>query len=103
MAALRDIVAFLDEELNTRGIADYPGALNGLQLSNRGEVRHAAAAVDFSSRVVNEAVARSVDLLILHHGMFWTGSKPLTGKSYGRMTLLFEHGIAVYGSHLPLD
>jgi dinuclear metal center YbgI/SA1388 family protein len=103
MAELRDIVRFLDEELNTGGINDYPGALNGLQLANRGTVQHVAASVDFSTVVVNEAVARKADLLILHHGMFWTGPKPIVGAAYERLSLLLANDVAVYSSHLPLD
>jgi dinuclear metal center YbgI/SA1388 family protein len=103
MAELRDIVRFLDEELNTGGINDYPGALNGLQLANRGAVQHVAASVDFSTVVVKEAVARKADLLILHHGMFWTGPKPIVDAAYERLSLLFANDIAVYSSHLPLD
>jgi dinuclear metal center YbgI/SA1388 family protein len=103
MASLSDVVAFLDKELNTSGINDYPGALNGLQLASRGEVRHVAAAVDYSSRVVKEAVARSVDLLVLHHGMFWAGPKPIVSTAYDRLAMLLENDVAVYSSHLPLD
>lgn len=103
MAALADIVAYLDAELRTTEINDYPAALNGLQLANRGQVTHVAASVDFSTVVIREALARGANLLILHHGMFWSGAAPIVGSRYDRMSLLLQHDIAVYGSHLPLD
>ncbi len=49
MAALADVVAFLDETLRTRDVPDYDAAVNGLQLANGGEVSRIAAAVDFSA------------------------------------------------------
>jgi dinuclear metal center YbgI/SA1388 family protein len=103
MADLAEIVSFLDAELKTAEIKDYPAALNGLQLANRGTVRHVAASVDFSMVVIREAVARGADLLILHHGMFWAEALPIVGPKYDRLSLLLAKDIAVYGSHLPLD
>ena len=103
MAALSGIVSFLDAELRTSEIPDYPAALNGLQLANRGDVHHIAAAVDFSTRVVREAVNRGANMLVLHHGMFWASAVPIVGPRYDRLALLFDSDIAVYGSHLPLD
>src|SRR5262249_8425076 len=93
----------LDALLRTSEIPDYPSALNGLQLEGRGEVTHVATAVDFSLRVVEEAVRRRVQMLIVHHGMFWGGLQPVTGVAYARLSLLLAHDIAVYASHLPLD
>ena len=101
--ALADVVAHLDALLRTSEIADYPNALNGLQLGSRKPVARVAAAVDFSSPTVHEAIARRADLLILHHGMFWGGLQPIVGARFERMAALVEAGVAVYASHLPLD
>ena len=103
MTPTREVVDYLDALLETAVIPDYPNALNGLQLSNGGSVTKAAACVDFSSRAVSRAVAEGADLLILHHGMFWNGLRPVTSHAYERMRLLIENGVAVYASHLPLD
>lgn len=103
MTALADIVTYLDAELRTSEINDYPAAMNGLQLANRGDVTHVAASVDYSTTVVEQAIARGANLLVLHHGMFWADSAPIVGPRYNRLALLFKHDIAVYSSHLPLD
>src|SRR5258708_39940750 len=103
MAALADIVAFLDAELRTSEIPDYPAAMNGLQLANRGDASHVAAAVDFSATVAHEAVTRGASMLILHHGMFWADPAPIVGPRYHRLPLLFENDAAVSASQLPLD
>jgi dinuclear metal center YbgI/SA1388 family protein len=97
------IVAYLDELLGTSRIPDYPGAVNGLQLSNDAPIRKIAASVDFSSRSVDAAIADNADLLLVHHGMFWGGVKPITGAPFKRIKSLIQNNIAVYSSHLPLD
>jgi dinuclear metal center YbgI/SA1388 family protein len=103
MASLGDIVDFLDRELRTREVPDYTGALNGLQAQNDGTVTHVAAAVDCSTVAVRAAADRGADLLLVHHGMFWSGATPLVGAAFDRTRLLFEKNIAVYSSHIPLD
>jgi dinuclear metal center YbgI/SA1388 family protein len=93
----------LDALLRTADIPDYPAALNGLQFASRGEVRRVATAVDFSSHVIREAVAARVQMLLVHHGMFWGGQRPVTGVTYEQYADLVTHDIAVYSAHLPLD
>ena len=100
---LKEIVAYLDELLDNQGVPDYPGALNGLQFENRGVVHKIAAAVDFSSRVLDGVINAGADLLLVHHGMFWGAPTPITGTSRERMRRLIEKDIGVYSSHLPLD
>ncbi len=94
---------YLDTLLETARIPDYPGAVNGLQLSNSGTIRKIAAAVDFSSRTVAAAIDQQANLLLVHHGMFWSGTQPITGHRYRLLRTLIENDIAVYSSHLPLD
>ncbi|MGC6425859.1 MAG: Nif3-like dinuclear metal center hexameric protein [Akkermansiaceae bacterium] len=103
MATLDEIVEFLNKELRISEIPDYPGAHNGLQLQNEGRVEKIAVAVDASLPVVRKAVAHGVDLLIVHHGMFWHGVKPLSGSYYDKIKEAINGGLAIYSSHLPLD
>lgn len=100
---LAQLVRYLDDLLDTASVPDYSGAVNGLQLANSGSVRKIAAAVDFSSRTVDGAVAGGANLLLVHHGMFWGGTQPIVGPSYDRMHALVANDVAVYASHLPLD
>ena len=103
MADLTEIVGFLERELNVSAIADYPGAMNGLQLANEGRVERIIAAVDASLPVIDAAAAGGPGLLVVHHGMFWQGAQPLTGAFYRKIRAAMEAGLAVYSSHLPLD
>lgn len=103
MTTTAEIARYLDEILETSAIPDFPNAVNGLQFANSGSVSRIAACVDFSGKSVSRAVAEDADFLLVHHGMFWNGVRPLTGPLYERMRLLVQHDIAVYSSHLPLD
>jgi dinuclear metal center YbgI/SA1388 family protein len=100
---LQPIVAYCDKILRTRAIGDYDGAANGLQVENSGAVTKIAAAVDASIATAKLAIAAKADLLIVHHGLFWSPRQPWTGKNYELLELLIENNLAVYSSHLPLD
>ena len=103
MAELLTLTNYLDGELNLKGLPDYPGALNGLQIENGGEVKNIGAAVDASLPVFEKAVAEGVDLLIVHHGMFWQGAQTVTGSHYRKLKMALDAGMALYSAHIPLD
>ena len=97
------IVRYLDMYLRISEIRDWDNALNGLQIENSGRVTKIGAAVDASSRALAEAAKREIDLLIVHHGLFWPGLRPVTGAFRRQLKLAFENNIALYSAHLPLD
>lgn len=100
---LSELVDYLDEYLAVGAVTDSPAALNGLQVENGGTVSRVAVAVDGSVRTIEEAVRRGCDLLLVHHGLFWDGNRPVTGRRYRKLKPLLDSGVAVYASHLPLD
>jgi dinuclear metal center YbgI/SA1388 family protein len=102
-ASLAQIVRHCDTLLRTRDIKDYDGAVNGLQVENCGTVTRLAAAVDASPATVRQAIAAGADLMLVHHGLFWSPRQPWTGTNYELLRLLLDHNVAVYSSHLPLD
>ncbi len=102
-ASLSQIVRHCDALLRTADIKDYDGAVNGLQMENRGNVTRIAAAVDASPATVRKAIAAGADLMIVHHGLFWGARHPWTGRNYELLRLLLDNNIAIYSSHLPLD
>ena len=101
--SLAAIVNYCDRILRTKEVGDYEGAINGLQVENRGDVTRIAAAVDASLATVKLAIAARADLMIVHHGLFWSVRQPWTGKNHELLRLLIENNLAVYSSHLPLD
>jgi dinuclear metal center YbgI/SA1388 family protein len=102
--ALADIVGYLDGYLRVRDIPDYDGAVNGLQVENAGTVDHVVAAVDASQATIDGVAALGGSpLLLVHHGLFFDGNLPVTGRRYRRLRTLLTHDVALYSSHLPLD
>src|SRR5256885_11365133 len=97
------VVSFLDRYLRIAEVADAATALNGLQVANGGTLNRAAAAVDLCDATVQMAAQQGADLLLVHHGLFWGGLQPLTGRAYRRVAGLIKHNIALYSAHLPLD
>lgn len=110
---LADLTAYLDHYLRVSEVADEPEALNGLQAANAsGRVARIVAAVDASLATILAAggpadgkAGGSIGptLLLVHHGLFWDGNVPLTGRRYHKVRALLENDIALYSAHIPLD
>ncbi len=101
---LSELASYLDTELRIAQIADYSNALNGLQMENgKGEVTKVVAAVDACLPVIRAAVERGADLLLVHHGLFWSGLQPVTRSVFEKTRLCIENNLAIYSAHLPLD
>ena len=103
MPSLSDVVSYNDRFLRIRDVGDWDNALNGLQIENSGRVTRIGAAVDVSTRILTEAQERDIDLLIVHHGLFWPGLRPIQGALRRQLRIAFENDVALYSAHLPLD
>ncbi|MFQ5550374.1 MAG: Nif3-like dinuclear metal center hexameric protein [Gemmatimonadales bacterium] len=103
MVSLVELTEYLDEYLGIDRIPDYDGAHNGLQVENGGSVDRVLGAVDASQAAIDEAVDRKCRMLLVHHGLFWSGAAPLVGMRGRRLRALLRNDIAVYSAHLPLD
>ncbi|MEO5511074.1 MAG: Nif3-like dinuclear metal center hexameric protein [Longimicrobiales bacterium] len=102
-APLAEVVQHLDELLQIAATPDYAGAVNGLQVENSGIVHRAAVAVDASLATIQGAIDAGANLLVVHHGLFWSGVQPIRGRVYERIRRLIASDVAVYSAHLPLD
>ena len=116
---LDDVVAWLDAYLRIREVPDSSGAVNGLQVANEGRIDRIVAAVDASQAMIDGVVTtlaredgdvgfsgdhdRGSPLIIVHHGLFWDGNIPVTGRRYRRLRSLLANDIALYSAHIPLD
>lgn len=101
MVKLKEICQFLDNELRIKDIPD--SSLNGLQLEGKEDIKRIGFGVNGSFEVFNKAREAGCGLVIVHHGLFWGNSLPITGILYKRLKILIENGIALYAAHLPLD
>ena len=100
---IRDIATYLDTYLRVADVADSAEALNGLQIDHEGPITRLAAAVDACLATINRAADNGAEFLLVHHGLFWAGLEPLTGRHGRRVRRLVESGIALYSAHIPLD
>jgi dinuclear metal center YbgI/SA1388 family protein len=77
---------------------------NGLQVEGRKEIAKVATAVSCSSHIIEEAIEREADALIVHHGIFWQRDLlPIVGIKRSKIAKLLAHGISLLAYHLPLD
>src|SRR5437667_6783702 len=100
---LTALASYLDGYLRVSEVPEAPHAVNGLQVANAGTVRRVAATVDLCEATVRMAAEQGADLLLVHHGLFWGGLQPLTGRAHRRVAGLIAKNIALYSAHLPLD
>jgi dinuclear metal center YbgI/SA1388 family protein len=103
VAELEQILCFLDETFQPSTYPDYSNALNGLQVEGRSTVLRLGAAVDACEQTILAAVEREIDLLLVHHGLFWGGLGPITGPRLRKLTAIIKGGMSLYSLHLPLD
>jgi len=102
MATLREIVAYCNEVLSPGLFRDY--CPNGLQVEGCAQVDSIVSGVTASQALIDEAVSRKADLLLVHHGFFWKGEEPcITGMKQRRISALIRNDISLLAYHLPLD
>ena len=96
------LVKYLDELLQPAKFRDY--CPNGLQVEGRAEVARIVAGVTASQALLDVAVARGADAVIVHHGYFWKGEDGrVTGIRRWRLKTLLANDISLLAYHLPLD
>lgn len=97
-----DLVAYLDDYLDVGRFQDY--CPNGLQVAGRSEIRKIVTGVTASQRLIDEAIERQADAILVHHGYFWKGEPaPITGIKRNRLAVLLANDINLFAYHLPLD
>ncbi|HYK72424.1 MAG TPA: Nif3-like dinuclear metal center hexameric protein, partial [Pseudoneobacillus sp.] len=78
----------------------------GLQIGNLSrKIRNVMVALDVLDEVVDEAIAKDVQLIIAHHPPIFRPLKRITSEDpTGRLIeKLIKHDIAVYAAHTNLD
>jgi dinuclear metal center YbgI/SA1388 family protein len=96
-----ELVAYLDDFLQVGTIEDSSN--NGLQVEGAADVSSLAFAVDASLAAFVKAMEAGVQMLIVHHGLFWGKPLLVTGIHRQRLRQLFDAELSLYAVHLPLD
>jgi dinuclear metal center YbgI/SA1388 family protein len=102
-AVLReDLRAYLDALLDAARFRDY--CPNGLQVEGRERIGRIVCGVTASQALIEAAIERGADALLVHHGWFWKSEDGrVTGFRRQRMARLLAHDINLFAYHLPLD
>jgi dinuclear metal center YbgI/SA1388 family protein len=99
---LANLLEYLDELLSPAAFSDY--GPNGLQVPGPDRVETVVTGVSASAELFRRAAELQADLVLVHHGIFWSGAPlALTPAAKHRLELLFEHDMALAAYHLPLD
>lgn len=97
-----ELEQILDEKLNSRAISDY--APNGLQVEGKREIRKIITGVTATLPLIEQAIERGADAILVHHGYFWKSENPcIRGMKGKRIKQLLLHDLNLFGYHLPLD
>jgi len=102
MAALGEIIEFLDQLLEAQSFTDF--GPNGLQVQGRDDVRRVVTGVSASVELFERASELGANLLVVHHGIFWDGDDVrVVGARRARLRALLAADISLAAYHLPLD
>lgn len=97
-----ELLDYLEGLLMPGKFKDY--CPNGLQVEGRPEIRRIVAGVTASQALLDIAVDRGADAVLVHHGWFWKGEDGrVTGIRRRRLATLLTHEISLLAYHLPLD
>ena len=98
----KDLCAWLDDTLGAQAFQDY--CPNGLQVEGKSSIKHIIAGVTASDALIQHAIERRADAILVHHGWFWKGEDPrVRGQKKKRLSALLAHNINLIAYHLPLD
>ena len=85
---LDNIIGYLDDLLSPASFQDY--GPNGLQVPGPDRVQTVVTGVSASAELFGRAAAQDADLVLVHHGLFWSGAPlALTAASKRRLQLLW--------------
>mgnify|MGYP001810024366 CR=1 FL=1 len=97
-----ELSSCLNQLLEPARFKDY--CPNGLQVEGRDEIRRVLCGVTASLALVEAAIERGVDAIVVHHGWFWRGEDPrVIATRKTRLARLLTHDINLFAYHLPLD
>jgi dinuclear metal center YbgI/SA1388 family protein len=101
-ANLDTILSFTNALLGADSVRDY--CPNGLQVQGRESVSRILLGVTASQALIDAAIAKKADMILVHHGYFWKGENPaITGQKMRRIRALLQHDVSLVAYHLPLD
>lgn len=99
----RDVLEkHLASTLDSNRFRDY--CPNGLQVEGCEQIQYVVSGVTASLALIEAALKKGADTLLVHHGYFWKGEDPrVVGYRQKRLKMLLANNINLFAYHLPLD
>ena len=102
MAQLKAIVEYCNDLLRANEFRDY--CPNGLRVEGKDEVQRIVCGVTACQALIDEAIEKQADAILVHHGYFWKNEDAvITGIKRNRIQALLKNNISLIAYHLPLD
>jgi len=102
MIKLTQLVEYCDDLLEAYRFRDY--CPNGLQVQGAQDVTRIVSGVTACQALIDAAVERQAQVLLVHHGYFWRGEDAcVVGIKRQRILSLLNANISLLAYHLPLD
>lgn len=99
---VQQLETYLSQLLNAEDIKDY--SPNGLQVGGRPAVNSIVTGVTACQALIDAAVEKKADAILVHHGYFWKNEDPrIIGLKKQRLQTLLKNDISLLAYHLPLD
>ncbi len=99
---LNQLASYLNAQLQINKFKDY--CPNGLQIEGKSEVKRIITGVTACQQLIDVAIEKQADAILVHHGFFWKGEgEPIVGIKKQRIQALLKHDISLLAYHLPLD
>jgi len=98
----RQLINYLHKLLQVNNFSDY--CPNGLQVAGAKTINKVITGVTACQALLDAAVKKHADTLLVHHGYFWRGEDPcITGIKHQRIATLLKGNLNLFAYHLPLD
>jgi dinuclear metal center YbgI/SA1388 family protein len=102
MAARDEIIAYLDELLDSPAFDDY--GPNGLQVVGAAEVERVVTGVSAHLELFEQAAGAGAQMVLCHHGILWNKAPlQVDSQKRARLEALFAADMSLAAYHLPLD
>jgi dinuclear metal center YbgI/SA1388 family protein len=95
------LINFINEYLKIDDFKDY--CINGLQVEGKEEVKKIITGVSLNLELIEQAIAKKADMIMVHHGIFESGLFQLKGAQKERLKKIIVNDLNLAGYHLPLD
>ncbi|PTB83036.1 Nif3-like dinuclear metal center hexameric protein [Pseudidiomarina aestuarii] len=102
MLERQQLNSYLADFFQVDSVQDY--CPNGLQVEGRSAIQTIVTGVTASQALIEAAISRNADAILVHHGYFWKNERSeIVGMKKRRLQLLLQHDLNLFAYHLPLD